>query len=96
MSRAYAEQEPVAEDDEVSGEFVQIYRKIPVAGVDIGKDGSVPFEVAVLAELAQHLLNAKAGEVTLHDGAMHDRYEASWKGHSVVVKLGDFATEDES
>jgi len=77
-------------------EMVQIFRKVPVAAVDIGEDGSVPFEVAVLTELAQALLNSNSRNnvVNVADGAMHDSYEATWKGHSVSVKLGDFATED--
>jgi hypothetical protein len=92
---AYKDAAPEEYPVDEPGEFVQIYRKIPVARVDIGEDGSVPLEAAVLMELGQRLSSPDESVTNVQNGSMHDRYEASWKGHSVVVKLGDYATEDE-
>lgn len=73
---------------------VHVYRKVPVAHVDIGEHGDMPFEAAVLMELAHALTHRTDATATVVSGAMHDRYEATWNGRAVVVKLGDLATED--
>lgn len=101
---AHRHDDPINADEMGEGDgrpgpqVVHIWRKMPVGSVHIG-DGDIPFEAAVLMELGQALANVPAkGEspnvFRSEDGTMHDKYEASFQGRSVVVKLGDVATED--
>lgn len=87
-------------------QYITVYRRSPVAQIEVGDEGIMPFESAVLHELAEVVANAVAYQQARTDdhedavphtgafvahGIVHDRFEAEYGRHRVVVLLGDAA-----
>lgn len=84
-----------AQEHDLAPQTVHVYRRMPVAHVNIDPDatGDLPFEAAVLhavAEVvAEGIVRNDGSRVFIHHGIAHDQFEAAWEGRRVTVTLGD-------